>query len=162
VGVGPLTPGNPTPAGTCITQVRAGATNIAVENPLGAIDSVPAFSPKLQYTLRGRFDWVTAGGYKSFFMAGLNHVDDMDNQPSSFVSGEGVAVPYTTWLRYTQKAYNTYDASLGFAKDNWDVMFFGSNLGDSNASVFTTSGQDIKAEVPLRPRVLGLKVGLKF
>ncbi len=162
VGVGTLTPGNPTPAGTCITQVRASDHNIAVQNPLGAIGSVPAFSPKLQYSLRGRFDWTTEGGYKAFWLVGMNHVDKMDNQPSSFVSGEGVAVPYTTWLRYTQKAYNTYDASLGFSKDNWDVMLFGQNLGDSNASVFTTSGQDIKAEVPLRPRVMGVKIGLKF
>jgi iron complex outermembrane recepter protein len=30
------------------------------------------------------------------------------------------------------------------------------------ASVFTSSAQFIKSEVPLRPRVLGLKVGFKF
>jgi hypothetical protein len=35
-------------------------------------------------------------------------------------------------------------------------------LGNSDASVFTSSAQFIKAEVPLRPRVLGLKIGYKF
>ena len=41
-------------------------------------------------------------------------------------------------------------------------MIYGQNLNNSNASTFTSSGQFIKAEVPLRPRVLGLKIGFKF
>jgi iron complex outermembrane receptor protein len=65
-------------------------------------------------------------------------------------------------LRYKMPGYNTYDASLGVAKGAWDVLIFGQNLSNVNASTFTTSGQDIKAEVPLRPRVLGVKVGMKF
>ena len=81
---------------------------------------------------------------------------------SSFPSGDGVTVPKTTWLRYTMAAYNTYDAQLGFAKDAWDFTIYGTNLSNSNASTFTTSGQDVKAEYPLVPRVIGLKVGLHF
>jgi outer membrane receptor protein involved in Fe transport len=160
-GVTPTTTGNPTPAGACITQVRDGDHNVAVMNPLGAIDSTPAFSPKFQANARVRYEW-SAADYRWFAMAGINHVGEMSNQPSSFQSGDGVLVPRTTWLRYTMPAYNTYDASLGFAKDTWEASFFGQNLSDSNASTFTTSGQDIKAIVPLRPRVLGVKVGFKF
>ena len=160
-GVTPLTAGNPTPAGQCIAQVRDGNHNKELLNPLGAIGDTPAFSPKMQYDLRLRYDWV-ANDYKAFVMGGVNHVDDMNNQPSSFPSGEGIAVPYTTWLRYKQPGYNTFDASAGVAKDNWDVMIYGQNLNNSNASTFTSSGQFIKAEVPLRPRVLGLKIGFKF
>jgi hypothetical protein len=51
---------------------------------------------------------------------------------------------------------------LGVAKDQWHVEAFGQNLGNSDASLFTTSGQFIEAQVPLRPRVLGIKVGMKF
>ena len=51
---------------------------------------------------------------------------------------------------------------MGFAKGAWDVLIFGQNLSNVNASTFTTSGQDIRAEVPLRPRVLGVKAALKF
>ena len=58
--------------------------------------------------------------------------------------------------------YNTYDASIGVSKDAWTATLYGTNLSDSNASTFTTSGQFIKAEVPLRPRVLGVKFGYKF
>jgi len=160
-GVTPTTPGNPTPAGACITQVRSADHNVAVQNALGAIGSIPAFSPKLQYNLRARYDW-TFNDYKSFAQVGMTHVDDMSNQPSSFQSGDGVAVPTTTWLRYTMPGYNTFDASLGLEKGAWDVLIYGQNLSNKNASTFTTSGQDIKAEVPLRPRVLGVKVGFKF
>ena len=160
-GVTPTTPANPTPAGACITQVRAGDTNVAVQNALGAIGSTPAFSPKLQYSLRARYDW-TFNDYKSFVQVGMTHVDDMSNQPSSFQSGDGVLIPTTTWLRYTMKGYETYDASLGVEKGPWDVLVYGQNLTDKNASTFTTSGQDIQAQVPLRPRVLGVKVGFKF
>jgi hypothetical protein len=86
----------------------------------------------------------------------------MSNQPSSFPSGDGVAIPTTTWLRYTMPGYNTFDASIGVTKGPWDVLVYGQNLADKNASTFTTSGQDIEAQVPLRPRVLGVKVGFRF
>ena len=58
--------------------------------------------------------------------------------------------------------YTTYDATVGVSKDNWTVEAFGQNLSNSDASVFTSSAQFIKSEVPLRPRVLGLKLGFKF
>ncbi len=160
-GVTPTTAGNPTPAGACITQVRAGTVNVAIPDPLGAIGSTPAFSPKNQYSLRARYDW-SFNEFKSFAQIGMTHIDDSYNQPSSFPSGDGVLIPTTTWLRYTMQGYNTFDASFGIAKNAWDVLIYGQNLADKNASTFTTSGQDIKAEVPLRPRVLGVKVGFKF
>ncbi len=160
-GITPTTPANPTPAGACITQVRAGDHNVEVQNALGALGATPAFAPKLQYSLRARYDW-SFSDYKAFAQVGMTHIDDMDNQPSSFPSGNGIAVPTTTWLRYTMKGYETYDASLGVSKGAWDVLFYGQNLANTITSTFTTSGQDIQAQVPLRPRVLGLKVGFKF
>jgi outer membrane receptor protein involved in Fe transport len=160
-GVTSLTAGNPTPAGECITQVRVGGQNIAIPNPLGSKGDTPAFSPKLQFNLRARYDW-NVGEFKSFAMVGMNHTDDMNNTPSSFPSGEGVVVPSTTWLRFKMPSYNTYDASAGVAKDAWDLQLYIQNLTNENASTFTSTGQFIRAEVPLRPRVIGLKVGLKF
>jgi len=48
------------------------------------------------------------------------------------------------------------------AKDNWTAQITGNNLSNSDASLNTNSGQFIKSEVPLRPRVLTLTVGYKF
>ncbi|MBS0393198.1 MAG: TonB-dependent receptor plug domain-containing protein [Proteobacteria bacterium] len=162
-GVTSKTPGNPTPAGDCITQVwdSAAGTNVAVQNALGADGSVPAFSPKLQYNLRARYDWMV-NDYKAFIMVGGTHVDKMDNEPSSFQSGAGVAIPTTTWLRYTMPAYELYDASVGVAKDAWTLEAYGTNLANKNTSLFTSSAQFVLSEVPTRPRVLGVKFGFKF
>ncbi len=155
--------GNPTPAGACITQVWSAAQhmNVAVTNPLGAVGATPAFSPTLQYNLRLRYDW-RIDEYRLFATAGGSHIGDMANEPSSFQSGAGVPIPTTTWLRYDQPAYTTYDAAFGVAKGPWSVEAYGSNLGNSDASTFTSSGQFIVAQVPLRPRVLGVKMGFKF
>ncbi len=70
--------------------------------------------------------------------------------------------PTTTWLRYFQPAYTVYDAAFGISHEKWSAEAFGTNLGNSNASLFTSSGQFIRAQVPLRPRVLGVKIGYRF
>src|SRR5262249_46486449 len=99
---------NPTPLGTCITQVWSPtlSENVALQNPLGTVDAPPAFSPKIEYNLRARYDF-SLNEYKLFVTAGAEHVGDMENEPSSFQSGAGVVVPSTTWLRYEQPAYTT-------------------------------------------------------
>jgi outer membrane receptor protein involved in Fe transport len=154
---------NPTPIGSCITQVWSPALsqNVPLQNPLGTVGATPAFSPTTEYNLRARYDWHV-NDYKMFFSVGAQHVGDMQNEPSSFQSGAGVLVPTTTWLRYDQPAYTTYDASLGISKDRWHVEAFGTNLSNSDASLFTSSAQFIESQVPLRPRVLGVKVGMNF
>jgi len=58
--------------------------------------------------------------------------------------------------------YTTYDGSVGVSKDNWTVQVQGSNLLNNDSSTNTTSGQFIKTEYPLRPRVLMLNFGYKF
>ncbi len=162
-GVTSKTKGNPTPLGQCITQVWDSAhhQNVAIQNALGAVGATPAFSPKTQFNLRARYDW-RVNDYRWFALVGANHVGTMNNEPSSFQSGENVTIPTTTWLRYQQPGYTTYDGALGVSRDAWDLQLYGQNLSNENASVFTSSAQFIRAEVPLRPRVLGLKIGYKF
>jgi outer membrane receptor protein involved in Fe transport len=157
--------GNPTPAGACITQVwdPIGSANVPLLNPLGAVGSTPAFSPTLQWNARARYDWVLVSDYNAFVSFGASYTGSMNNQPSSFTPAPtGNGVPTTTWLLYNQPAYTTYDAQLGVAKDRWRVMVFGQNLSNSHASTFTSSAQFIEAQVPLRPRVLGLTMGWSF
>ena len=64
--------------------------------------------------------------------------------------------------RLAYKTYGTLDAAVGISKDNWYASIYGSNLTDSHASMFTSSAQFIKFEVPLRPRVVALKLGAHF
>ena len=86
----------------------------------------------------------------------------MWNQPSTDPSGDGVAVPGTTILRYYMPGYAQLDAQLGFKRDNWSVSLFGENLGNAHSSTFTSSAQFIKSTVPLRPLTYGVKIGTSF
>jgi outer membrane receptor protein involved in Fe transport len=149
--------------GTCITQVFQKGVNAVVpfQNPFGAPGTVPAFSPKFQGNLRARYDW-SMDGYNAFAMTGVNYTGSMFNQPATYLSGDGVTIPNTTYLRYLQPSYTTYDASFGVSMNNWSAEIYGTNLGNSHASTFTSSAQFIKSEVPIRPRVLGLKLGFNF
>jgi hypothetical protein len=152
-----------TPAfGQCISQVLlSGGVQQAFANPFGSLGSTPAFSPDFQGNLRARYDWEV-GDYKFNAMVGGNYVGSMYNQPATYPSGAGVLIPYTTYLRYLQPAYGTISASLGVAKDNWYAQVYGTNLNNSHASTFTSSAQFIESKVPLRPLVVGLKVGASF
>jgi len=146
--------------GQCITEVKGKPYT----NPFGLLGERPAFSPAVEFSFRARYEWAFGDGFQPFVQAGLSHVGDMLNQPANYVSGDlpSETIPTTTRLRYDQPSYTTYDAAIGVSKDNWSVKLYGENLGNSDASLFTTSAQFIKSEVPLRPRVINLTVGFKF
>jgi iron complex outermembrane recepter protein len=146
--------------GTCISQVNG----VGYTNPYGVLNTTPAFSPAQQYNMRARYDWNANGGYRAFATAGLSFMGSMRNQPASYPDGNSPAnnPPTTTLLKYTMPSYTTYDASIGFDKDAWSLMLTGNNLSNSDASLHTSSGQFIKSEVPLRPRVITLEFGYKF
>jgi hypothetical protein len=130
-------------------------------NPFGTDGSVPAFSPDFQGNIRARYDWHM-DDYKFHLTVGGNYVGSMYNEPATYPSGAGVLVPNTTLLRFYQPAYGTIDASIGVAKDRWTAEIVGSNLANSDASMFTNTAQFIKEEVPIRPRVVALRIGANF
>ena len=149
--------------GHCITEIipRGATTAVPFINPFGDPGSTPAFSPKFQGSLHARYDWMI-DQYGAFVQAGVNYMGSMFNQPASYKSGTGVLIPDTTFLRYKQPAYTTFDASIGISLDKWYAQLYGTNLTNSHASTFTSSAQFIKSEIPIRPRVIGLKVGYNF
>jgi outer membrane receptor protein involved in Fe transport len=137
-----------------------------IENTFGTPGTPTAYSPKMQFNLRARYDWQM-GDYGAFWQVGVSHVGEMYNNTNTDPSVNGddpTKIQYinTTLFRFRMSGYNTYDASVGVAKDNWNVQLYGQNLTDENASTFTSTAQFIKTEVVLRPRVLGVRVGMKF
>jgi len=148
--------------GKCITTIKlASGTVMPFANPFGTVGSTPAFSPAFQGNLRARYDW-TFGEYKPYATFGGSYTGSMYNQPATYPSGNGVLIPGTTQLRYLQPAYATFDAAIGVKKDKWTAELYATNLLDSHASTFTSSAQFIKSEVPLRPRVVMVKVSSSF
>jgi outer membrane receptor protein involved in Fe transport len=155
-------PSSPT-YGNCITlAVPKGSTTLtSVGSPLGVVGSDAPFSPAFQGNIRLRYEWNIAS-YHAFAQVGGNYVGSIWNEPAGYFSGEGVLIPSTTTLRYHIPGYATLDASVGVSKDNWHAELYGTNLTDSHASTFTTSGQFIEAQTPLRPLVMGFRVGADF
>ena len=146
--------------GGCITEIKG----IPFVNPFGVQGGVSAFSPKVQANFRVRYEWEMAD-FRMFASAGVSYTGQMYNQPANYTPGSTpseIPVPDTTYLRYLQPAYATADVALGVGKDNWTAQVYSTNLFDSQASTFTTSAQFIKAIVPLRPRVFGMKIAAGF
>jgi outer membrane receptor protein involved in Fe transport len=169
----PAAKGNPTPLGQCITQINGNPYT----NPYGVLDTSPPYSPPLQFNVRARYDF-SYGEFKPFASFGTSYVGAMRNEPASFPDGNLAlatlpngssnggclvgGVPNTTYCKYTMPSYMTYDAAIGVSKDNWTAQITGNNLSNSDASTHTTSGQFIKSEIPLRPRVVTFEIGFKF
>jgi outer membrane receptor protein involved in Fe transport len=153
-------------AGQCITQTIKGASVNAITSPLGEPGTPTAFSPKLQYSAQARYDWNLVSDYRAFFSVGTSYTGSMYNQPAGYPTpgvGSTPLYPATSVReRFFQPSYSTYDASVGVMRNLWTVTFFGQNLGNSDASTYTNTAQYTEQEVPLRPRVLGLRVDKKF
>jgi outer membrane receptor protein involved in Fe transport len=130
------------PAGTPSTPITS------VPNPYGAIGDPPANSPPFQANGRARYEWGFHD-YHAYGQLGFTHT------AHSFSSATAIN-------RYEQPGWTQYEGAVGVAKDNWNVEFFGQNLTDVNKSVFTSAAQFAVTEVPIRPRILGLRVNYKF
>ena len=154
--------------GQPITQLVEPNGQLAnVTNTFGSTGVPTAFSPPLQYNVRARYDFAM-NDYKAFWQVGMVHVGHSYNNSNTdpTINGDvlwpaGQPITTTIW-RFEMPGYSTFDASLGVAKDNWNAALFGANVTNVNASQFTSTSQFVKAETPVRPRVLGLKIGYKF
>ena len=153
------TTNNPTPAGACITQINS----LPYTNPFGELGTRPAFSPAWMFNVRARYDWEM-NGYRPFAWVGASHIGSMFNEPANFPNGNapGENPPTTTLDLYRIPGNTTYDGALGVSKDQWTATFNASNFTNVYGPSNITSGQYIKAEIPLRPRVLTFTMAYKF
>jgi iron complex outermembrane recepter protein len=133
----------------------------SVVNPFGPVGSPSADAPPVQFSLRARYEWDIAG-FSPFVQASATHSGHSFTQAGSNPTIAQAGGVSTGRLRFENPAYTTYDASVGVAKDAWNVTAYGENLTNSNKSVFVSTDQFIVAQTPLRPRILGLSFGYKF
>ena len=119
-----------------------------VQDVYGAQGSPLANSPPFEGNLRVRYDWEW-GTYLPYVQAGMQH-----QSHSLSASGHVEA--------YDQPAWTTYDLAAGIAKDTWTVSLVGTNITNTNKSLFTTSRQFILTETPMRPRTIELTFGYAF
>jgi hypothetical protein len=129
-------------------------------NPFGPVGAPSANAPPLAYVLRGRYEW-NLSGYHAFAQAGYSYTGHSYTQAGSNPTLAQAGLT-TSRLRFDLQGYSVVNASLGIAKDNWDVSVFAENINNSHASTFTSTGQFIVQETPIRPTVVGVNAGYKF
>ena len=148
VGVDPntrRTQENPTPRGTCITQIN----DVPYTNPFGQRGTRPPFAPPWMFNLLARYDW-TAQAYRPFAWVAASHVAAMSNQPASFPDGNDpsetppVGFPSTTLLRYQIPGHTTYDAGFGVGKDTWTAQLQCHNVTNAYGPTNVSDSQFIK------------------
>jgi iron complex outermembrane recepter protein len=166
VGVDPntrRTQNNPTPKGTCITQIG----DAPYTNPFGQLGARPAFAPPWMFNVRARYDWAS-GAYRPFGWVGASHIAAMNSQPANFPDGTAASetppagFPDSTLLRFKIPGYTSYDAGIGVGKDSWTAQIQCHNLTNAYGPINISTNQFIKAEVPLRPRVISFLIEHAF
>lgn len=134
--------------GKPITTYYKGGVATPLEDVYGQPGSPLANSPPFEANLRLRYDWLI-GNYAPFVQVGAQHQSHSQSAAGHVES-------------YNQPAWTTYDASAGVSKDSWTVSLVGTNITNTNASLFTSSRQFILTETPMRPRVIELTFGYSF
>jgi iron complex outermembrane receptor protein len=132
-----------------------------IANPFGIEGSPTANSPLFQGSARARYEWPW-NDYKLFAQVAATYTSSSFTQTGSNPSLSSNGHVNTTLLKFENPPYGLFDASVGIAKDAWNVQAFGQNLADRNVSLFTSTSQFAVAETPNRPRVLGVQFGYKF
>lgn len=108
-----------------------------------------ALAPELQYVLRGRYEWSLSDGSGVFTQLSYQYTDD---QISSIVTDSS----------FKMDSYGTWDATLGYSRDDWVVTLFAENLTDELAELFISNEDDIIKVTPNRPRTIGLRFSYKI
>jgi hypothetical protein len=120
----------------------------SIPNPYGQTGSSLAQSPPFQGSIRARYE-VSFGDYTGFVQVAASH------QAHSYSATGNIVV-------YDQPSYTIYDASLGVAKNAWNVQAYAQNLTDARADLFSNDNQFVQAETVNRPRTVGVRLGYKF
>ena len=135
---------------------------ITIANPYGTQGSPLAQSPPFQGNLRVRYE-IAFNGYETFAQLAATHrahsyasTDQLSHELSTVVGQVGPSIAYN------QPGFTTLDASTGVSKDSWDVQFYGTNLTDKRADLYTNYNQWIRMTTVNRPRTIGLRVSYRF
>lgn len=148
----------------------SGANCSPFVDPFGPKGAPTSDSPPIRYSLLLSYDFpLDTAGSLGYLNGAVVHMQvGMQHQGHSFTQA-GANPPFvpgvtisTSRLRFEDPAYTIYNASVGVSKDDWTFTFYGENLADSKAVVFTTTDNFIEAQTPLRPRVLGARFQYRF
>ena len=110
-------------------------------------------TPEAQYSVRGRYEWETAGG-NMYYQLGMKHASKSLN---SIV--DTVDEPNTY-----QKAYTVLDTSFGMKdlQNNWGMELYIKNLTDERAQLHINRQDFFERVTTNRPRTMGVRISYDF
>jgi hypothetical protein len=160
-----LIDGNPLSVnfGKPITETcnSAGANCTPVVNPFGPIGAPSASSPPVQFSVRARYEF-NLGDYQTFVQASAAHSAHSFTQAGANPTIAAMGFVSTTRLRFEDPPFTNIDAAVGVAKDAWNAQLYAENVANAHTSLFTNADQYIVANTPMRPRIIGVKIGYSF
>ncbi len=124
-------------------EMTAVANDIFQPANISPAGSTLAFSPDLQYVLRGRYTWQVAD-YEWHAQVALQHADESEN---SLVLSQQANIP----------SWDTVDATLGFRKESYGVEIFAENLTDERVIRFIKNNGATPEYFVTRPTTIGLR-----
>ena len=130
---------------------------LGLTNPFGTKGSPLAQSPPFQASLRLRYEFPVAD-YHPFAQVGSS----LRAHSYSTTDALQTEIDQRTPTRYDQPGFTTYDASIGVAKDNWNIQVYGSNITDVRGDLFSSYSQFIRLDTVNRPRTIFFQFGYKF
>lgn len=128
------------------TEIEEILTQTTAIAPVG---SELSFAPDFQANVRVRYEWQP-GSESTFYV-----------QPQLTYSAESFS-DIVAINRAVQDSYTILDFSAGYAKGNWQVDLFASNLTDERAALFTNFENDNNRVTINRPRTVGLRATIEF
>jgi iron complex outermembrane recepter protein len=120
----------------------------SIPNPYGPLGSPTSYSPPFKFFALIRYDGVV-NDYNWFVQVQGDHQAHMLTDTGYVPS-------------YDIPAYSTYGASAGLGRGNWNAQLYAQNLTDSHAATDISSALFVETQIPLRPRVIGVKVSYAF
>jgi iron complex outermembrane recepter protein len=135
-----------------LTRVTTGVSNL---RPVG---SRLALTPDLQGNIGVRYEWTVAGDATAFVRGNMQAAGRM----LSTIDRGADAFGNPLSNDYQLDAYQTFDASVGVSKDNWNVELFGDNLSDERAQLYANASDRVLRITTNRPRTFGVRVSAKY
>jgi len=111
-------------------------------------------TPDIQFSVRGRYEWVLENGYDAFWQLGVKYADEALNS----------LVDTVTEPNKFQDSYALVDGAVGFSStdDGWGVELFVKNMTDERAQLHINRQDFFERTTTNRPRTIGLRFSYDF
>ncbi len=125
-----------------ITEVLTPTDDVTAGTPL-------AYAPRLQLNARARYEWSIGGLNTAHVQAQAIYSDDSRSDIIDINSAE-------------VDGYAMLGLRSGVTSDRWSVEVFVDNVTNENASLANNFINDRERVTPVRPRTVGLRLGLSY